>query len=86
MFMTNCWQVAAYSSEVSRSLLKRRLLREGVVLYRTIASPNKRRLSRLRDTSDEYAATCQQLVMNIAGARLEIRQDTPGITPQCRSA
>ena len=37
MFMTNCWQVAAYSSEVSRSLLKRRLLSDGVVLYRTIA-------------------------------------------------
>ena len=37
MFMTNCWQVAAYSSEVSRSLLKRRLLGDGVVLYRTLA-------------------------------------------------
>ena len=37
MFMTNCWQVAAYSSEVSRSLLKRRLLNEGVVFYRTLS-------------------------------------------------
>ena len=35
MFMTNCWQVAAYSAEVSHSLLKRRLLGEGVILYRT---------------------------------------------------
>ena len=35
MFMTNCWQVAAYSAEVSRSLLKRRLVGEGVILFRT---------------------------------------------------
>ena len=35
MFMTNCWQVAAYGAEVSHSLLKRRLLGEGVILYRT---------------------------------------------------
>lgn len=34
MFMTNCWQVAAYSTEVSRHLLKRRLVGEGVILYR----------------------------------------------------
>ena len=37
MFMTNCWQVAAYSAEVLRSLLKRRLLGEGVILFRTEA-------------------------------------------------
>ena len=34
MFMTNCWQVAAYSVEVSRQLLKRRLAGVGVILYR----------------------------------------------------
>ena len=34
MFMTNCWQVAAYSAEVSRQLLKRRLVGEAVILYR----------------------------------------------------
>ena len=37
MFMTNCWQVAAYSVEVLHSLLKRRLLGEGVILFRTEA-------------------------------------------------
>ena len=37
MFMTNCWQVAAYSAEVSRALLKRRLTGEGVVLYRSLS-------------------------------------------------
>ena len=37
MFMTNCWQVAAYSAEVSRTLLKRRLVGEGVVLFRRLS-------------------------------------------------
>ena len=35
MFMTNCWQVAAYSAEVTHRLLTRRLVGEGVILYRT---------------------------------------------------
>ena len=34
MFMTNCWQVAAYSAEVSHQMLKRCLVGEGVLLYR----------------------------------------------------
>jgi phenylpropionate dioxygenase-like ring-hydroxylating dioxygenase large terminal subunit len=37
MFMTNCWQVAAYSSEVGRSLLRRTITDKPVVLYRTEA-------------------------------------------------
>ena len=35
MFMTNCWQVAAYSAEVRRVMLKRRIVGENVILYRT---------------------------------------------------
>lgn len=35
MFMTDCWQVAAYSSEVTRSLLKRTFVDVQVILYRT---------------------------------------------------
>ncbi len=34
MFMTNCWQVVAYSAEISRELLKRRIGGEGIILYR----------------------------------------------------
>ena len=34
MFMTDCWQVAAYSTEVGRSLLKRTFVDRPVVLFR----------------------------------------------------
>lgn len=37
MFMKNCWQVAAYSAEISQQMLKRRILGEGVLLFRTRA-------------------------------------------------
>lgn len=37
MFMTNCWQVAAYSAEVNDQLLARTLVDIPVVLYRTMA-------------------------------------------------
>lgn len=36
-FMVNCWQVAAYASEVGRLLLPRRIIGRGVLLYRTEA-------------------------------------------------
>ena len=35
MFMKNCWQVAAYASELGQSLLKRTITAEPVILYRT---------------------------------------------------
>ena len=34
MFITNCWQVAAYSSEVARHLLKRTIVDKPIILYR----------------------------------------------------
>lgn len=34
MFITNCWQVAAYSSEVARHLLKRTITDKPIILYR----------------------------------------------------
>ena len=37
MFMKNCWQVAAFASEVERSLLKRTITGDPVILYRTEA-------------------------------------------------
>ena len=37
MFMTNCWQVAAYSTEVSRVVLKRMITDIPLILYRTEA-------------------------------------------------
>ena len=37
MFMTNCWQVAAYSAEVGRRLLKRTIVDTPLILYRTQA-------------------------------------------------
>jgi phenylpropionate dioxygenase-like ring-hydroxylating dioxygenase large terminal subunit len=37
MWMRNCWQVAAFSSEVGRAVLARRFLDEPVILYRTEA-------------------------------------------------
>ena len=36
MFLTDCWQVAAYAREVGRALLKRTLVGTPVVLYRTV--------------------------------------------------
>ncbi len=37
MFMKNCWQVAAFASEVRRALFKRTITDEPVVFYRTQA-------------------------------------------------
>ena len=37
MFMTDCWQVAGYASEVTHSLLPRTIAGKPVVLYRTSA-------------------------------------------------
>jgi phenylpropionate dioxygenase-like ring-hydroxylating dioxygenase large terminal subunit len=37
MWLDRAWQVAAYSHEVDRTLLARRLLDKPVVLYRTAA-------------------------------------------------
>ena len=37
MFLSNCWQVAAYSSEVERRILKRTIVGKPVILYRTEA-------------------------------------------------
>ena len=37
MFMTNCWQVAAYSTEVSRAVLKRMITDIPLILWRTEA-------------------------------------------------
>lgn len=34
MFMTDCWQVAAFSSEVTRRLLKRTIVDQPLILYR----------------------------------------------------
>ncbi len=34
-WLRNCWQVAAFSSEVGHAILARRFLDEPVVLYRT---------------------------------------------------
>lgn len=34
MFITNCWQVAAYSHEVGRQLLKRKIAGQALILYR----------------------------------------------------
>ena len=34
MFITNCWQVAAYSSEVARQILKRTIIDKPIILYR----------------------------------------------------
>ena len=34
MFITNCWQVAAYSAEVARHLLKRTIIDKPIILYR----------------------------------------------------
>ncbi|MBA3896412.1 MAG: aromatic ring-hydroxylating dioxygenase subunit alpha [Sphingomonadaceae bacterium] len=35
VFLSNCWQVAAYSSEIEHRLFKRRLVGRSVLLYRT---------------------------------------------------
>ena len=35
MFLTDCWQAAAYSSEVGRRVLKRTIVETAVLLYRT---------------------------------------------------
>ena len=37
MYMTNCWQVAAYSAEIGRRLLKRTIVGTALILYRTEA-------------------------------------------------
>ena len=37
MWLRNCWQVAAFSSEVGRAILARRFLNEPVIMYRTDA-------------------------------------------------
>jgi vanillate O-demethylase monooxygenase subunit len=39
VWLRDCWQAAAYSSEIERALFPRRLLDEPVVFYRTSAGP-----------------------------------------------
>jgi len=35
MFLKNCWYVAAWSSEIGRTLLERQICDESIVFYRT---------------------------------------------------